>query len=86
MEVMEEVVNWTMVGNWLGVPDSNVRQIKQQSSSERDKSQSLGRYWVNTDPDASWVKLGRILYKRGEETAAAMVKQYLPKGMCFVDI
>ena len=86
MEVMGEVVNWTMVGNWLGVPDSKVRQIKQQSSSERDKSQSLGRYWVNTDPDASWVKLGGILYKRGEETATAMVKQYLPKGMCFVDI
>ena len=86
MEVMEEVVNWTMVGNWLGVPDSNVQQIKQQSSSERDKSHSLGRYWVNTDPDASWVKLSGILYKRGEETATAMVKQYLPKGMCFVDI
>ena len=81
-EVMGEVVNWEMVGIWLGVPHSKLQEIKQQSISKRDKSHSLGRYWVNTCPDASWVRLGRVLYKVGEERAAVMLKQYLPEGMC----
>jgi len=87
-EVMGKVEDWVRVArgdgiftSGLGFPDSKLLEIKQQSSSERDKSRSLGRYWVNTDPDASWVRLGRVLYKVGEETAAVMVKQYLPKGM-----
>ena len=50
--------------------------------SEREKSQSLGKYWVTTAPGASWERLGNALYREGEETAAAMVKQYLSKGMC----
>jgi len=88
MEVMGKVEDWVRVArgdgiftSGLGFPDSKLLEIKQQSSSERDKSRPLGRYWVNTDPDASWVRLGRVLYKVGEETAAVMVKQYLPKGM-----
>ena len=81
-EVMGEVGDWKAVENWLGVPDSKLQEIKQLSTSEREKSQSLGRYWVTNAPGASWERLGYALYIEGEETAAAMVKQYLPKGMC----
>ena len=81
-EVMGVVGDWKAVGNWLGVPDSKLQEIKQLSTSEREKSQSLGRYWVTNAPGASWERLGHALYKEGEETAAAMVKQYLPKGTC----
>ena len=81
-EVMGEVGDWERVGSWLGVPVSKRQEIKLLSTSEREKSQSLGRYWVTTAPGASWKRLGNALYEEGEETAAAMVKQYLPKGMC----
>ena len=82
MEVMGEVGDWERVGSELGVPDSKQQEINQLSTSEREKSQSLGRYWTTNAPGASWERLGNALYKEGEETAAAMVKQYLPKGMC----
>ena len=70
------------VGIWLGVPDSKREEIRQQSSTEREKSLALGDYWVNTAPDASWEKLASELYQCGEEKAAAVMKQYLQQGMC----
>ena len=83
-EVMREVGNWERVVGVFGlsIPYSKLQEIKQQSYTERDRSRLAGEYWVNTDPDASWLVLGRALYEEGEETALAMVKQYLPKGMC----
>ena len=81
-EVMAEVGNWVEVGSWLGVPVSKRQEIKQQSSTEREKSLALGDYWVNTDPEASWEKLARVLYQVGEERALAVTKQYLQQGMC----
>jgi len=82
-EVMGEVGDWEGVGYELRVPHSKLQEIKQLSTSDREKSQSLGRYWVNTALGTSWERLSNALYVEGEETAAAMVKQYLPKGMCF---
>ena len=66
-----------------GIPDSKLQEIKQLSASEREKSHSRGRYWVKSAPGASWEVLGIVLYECEEDTALAMVKQYLPKGMCF---
>ena len=66
----------------LGVPDSKREEISQQSSTEREKCLALGDYWVNTDPDASWERLARVLYQWGEQRAVAVVKQYLQQGMC----
>ena len=79
---MAEVGNWEGVGSWLGVPASKLQEISQQSSTEREKCLALGDYWVNTDPGASWEKLARKLYLRGEERALAVTKQYLQQGMC----
>ena len=81
-EVMAEVGNWEEVGIKLGVPHSKQQEISQQSSTEMEKSLALGDYWVNTAPDASWKKLARVLYRRGEERALAVMKQYLQQGMC----
>ena len=82
-EVMAEVGNWWIVGSLLGVPYSKLKKIKQQSSTEREKSLTLGDYWVNTAPHASWEKLGMELYQRKEERALAVTKQYLQQqGMC----
>jgi len=80
-EVMGEVGDWERVGYVLRVPHSKRQEIKQLSTSEREKSRSLGRYWVTTAPGASWEVLGRAFYMHREETTLVMVKQYLPKGM-----
>ena len=81
-EVMAEVGDWKNVGFELDVPESKWEEISQQSSTEREKSLTLGDYWVNTAPDASWEKLAWVLYQEGEEKAAAVMKQYFPQGMC----
>ena len=87
LEVMGNVQEWKEVGDWLGVPDSKLNEIKEQSSTEIEKSHEVARYWVNTHPHPSWEELGRVLYQRGEETAAMMVKQYLPpQGMGIPEI
>ena len=82
MEVMGKVQGWEEVGIALCVPSSKRDEIEEQSSTEIEKSHQIGRYWVNTHPDPSWEELGKVLYESGEETAAMMVKQYLPpQGM-----
>ena len=81
-EVMAEVGNWAEVGFSLGVSDSKQQEIKQQSSTEREKCLALGDYWVNIDPEASWERLSMVLYQWGEERALAVMKQYLQQGMC----
>ena len=72
---------WNVERN-LGVPYPKLQEIKQQSSTEREKRLALGDYWVNTDPDASWEKLAWVLYLKGEKRALAVTKQYLQQGMC----
>ena len=82
LEVMGKVQEWYWVGIELDVPVSKLDEIKEQSSTEIEKNHQVGRYWVNTHPDPTWEELGRVLYKTGEETAAMILKQYLPpQGM-----
>ena len=83
-EVMAEVGNWEAVGLSLGVPDSKLEEISQQSSTAREKSLALGDYWVKTDPAASWEKLAMVLYQCREERVLAVMKQYLQQqqGEC----
>ena len=81
-EVMAKVGNWVDLGGSLGVPLYKLIAIKQQSSTEREKRLALGRYWVNTAPDASWKGLAQMLYQGGEERALAVMKPYLQQGMC----
>ena len=80
-EVMAEVGDWESVGMVLGVPVSKRQEIRQQSSTVREKSLALGEYWVNTAPDATWERLAWALYHSGEERALAVMKQYLQQGM-----
>ena len=81
-EVMGEVGDREGVWRGLDVPDSKLAEIKQQSSTEGEKSRALSQYWVNCSPNAFWEELAGILYMRGEERAVAMAEQYLAKGMC----
>ena len=80
-EVMREVVGGRMLMcNLLDVPLSKL--LQQQSSTKEEKTHAGSLYYVNCVPHPSWSDLARALYMRGEERAAVMAKQYLPKGMC----
>ena len=79
LEVMGEVQNWWELGRNLSVPETKLQAIKTQLSTEK-KSISMGCYWVNNDPHASWEKLCSKLYMMKEERAVAKAIQYLPKG------
>ena len=81
-EVMAEVGNWMSVGMTLGVPVSKLKEIRQNSFTEREKSIALGDYWINTDNDASWDRLARVLYQCEVERALALMNQYLQQGIC----
>ena len=83
-EVMAEVGDLEEARDWLSVPPSKQQEIRLHSSTEREKCLALGDYWVNTVPGASWERLARVLYLRGEERALAVTKQYLQQqqGMC----
>ena len=81
-EVMREVGNREFVWDWLGVPESKRTELMLQSSTEMEKNHAMSQYYVNSSPDATWKKITESLYYSGEERAAEMAKQYLPKGMC----
>ena len=81
MEVIGKVADRKQFWRSLGVPLFKFQEMAMQSITEEKRSLSLVQYWLNTDPRASWKKLGRILYHRGEEGAAAVVKQNFPTGI-----
>jgi len=81
-EVMGEVEKRELVWDLLDVPGSKLTEIQQQSSTEEEKTHAVSQYYVNRDPHPSWDRLALSLYVSGEERAAVMAKQYLPKGMC----
>jgi len=82
LEVMREVENWELVWAMLGVPHSKQTELRQQPSTEEEEARALLQYWINSSPDTTWKRLTELLYWNGEERAAVMAKQYLPKGMC----
>ena len=83
MEVMEKVKKWELVVDGMGlmIPDCKLREIKQRPSTEREKILSVVEYWLNTYPSASWIGLAKTLYRKAEEKAVAMARNYLPIGV-----
>ena len=82
MEVMREVGDRKWVWGMLYVPESKQTELMLQSSTVEEETRSVSQYWINSSPDATWKELTSSLYYSGEERAAVMAKQYLPKGMC----
>ena len=82
MEMVGEVGDREWVWVWLDVPQFKQTKLMQQSSTDEEKTRAVSQYWINSSPDATWKGLTMALYDNGEERAAEMAKQYLPKGMC----
>lgn len=75
---MEEVEDLKSLGSKLLVLNPKLQTINEVKPTLAEK-RSLGTYWVKTSPYASWKTLAEALYANGEEKAAVMAKQYLPK-------
>ena len=80
-EVMREVGDRERLWRLFSVPLSKRTEFMQHSSTA-DNTRAVSQYWINSSPDATWKVLTWLLYFNGEERAAVMAKQYLPKGMC----
>ena len=76
--VFEEVGEWDRF-----IPSSKWQEIRRHYSSERERRHVAGTYWVQTAPAASWEWLARLLYRLGERSALAAMREYLPtsRGM-----
>ena len=83
MEVMEKVKNWELVVDDMGlmIPDCKLQEIKERPSTEREKIFAVIEYWFNTYPSVSWIGLTKTLYRKAEERAVAMARNYLQKGV-----
>ena len=73
---MDEVKNLWMVRLLLGVPEHMVDHL-----SEREKKHTVGNYYLQTHPRASWQHLTESLYRAKQFNAVEKAKQHLPKGM-----
>ena len=80
--VMKDVKDWRRVNShvYLNVPDPIIRRFADQYTTETEWSCAVGRWWVNTYPSPTWMKLALALYHKGEDRALEKVAQYLPKG------
>ena len=73
---MDEIKDLERVRSWLYVPAHVVDHL-----SERRKKHAVGKYYLKTDPIASWEDLTQRLYCAEEYSAVEKAKQHMPKGM-----
>ena len=73
---MDEIKDLGRVMGVLVVPEHMVYHL-----SEREKKHTMGNYYLQTHPDASWEHLTKMLYYAKEFIAVEKAKQHLPKGM-----
>ena len=62
MKVMKEVTLQSLA-NWLYIPRSKEKEIRQRFPDEVEQKKQLIYYWFNTDPLANWRRLIRVLDK-----------------------
>ena len=81
---LKKLNNWFMFGLGLGVPVSELRKIESASGSEhveQCKAETI-QYWLDNNPDASWMKIAQALELVDELVLAAEVKwMYLWEGI-----
>ena len=73
---MDEVKDLERVRLLLNVPEHMVDHF-----SEREKKHTVGNYYLQTHPDASWQHLTDRLYYAEQFNAVEKAKQHLTKGM-----
>ena len=80
--VMEKVTDGRAREVWGWLIDGIVlMDISSKCSTERELVNTCADIYVNCDPDSSWEKVARQLYREGETAAVEEVRSYLnPRG------
>lgn len=56
-------VNWSSLGDQLGLPDWEKRVIEQSSSDEQRRLMKVLDWWINSDSNVTWTRLAAALEK-----------------------
>ena len=64
---------------WDIVPGSQLEEIYQKYSTEKQRIHACADFYVNCRPDSSWTHLHQRLYKENEMTAAKKAKTFIPQ-------
>ena len=72
LRAVEEVENIDRLGLYLNVPMSKRQHINSQFSSRSQRKKQLIKYWIESDPIASWRGLIVALDDMGEKAADAI--------------
>ena len=65
---------------WLGIPESLLREIEKKYSTDSDKSHAYADYYVHIHHNASWEDLTTRLYWEKEFTAARESNSFISTG------
>ena len=64
------------LGYILGVPDTKLEEMMQQTSDEERRKRMI-KYFLHTHPNASWTWLGGKLMWQEQDAAAKAAKEYI---------
>ena len=56
---------WEEFSRYVNTPDSEVKRIRRQCSSNKDCKQAVIRYFISNHPAPSWTLVARALYEMG---------------------
>ena len=75
----DAVVDWNGLGIQLGVNPARLKKIGRENKTEDESRSDMIRIWMNSDPQASWVKLSEALEKVDHRVLANKIhSQVLP--------
>ena len=74
LRAVQEVEDTDHLGDWLRVPLSKQKEINSQFSSVPQRRKQMIKYWMETDPLASWRSVIVTLDGMGEKKAADAIR------------
>ena len=74
LRAVQEVEDTDGLGVWLCVPRSKQGEIYSQFSSVPQRKKQIIKYWMETDPLASWRSVIVVLDWMGEKKAADAIR------------
>ena len=77
---MKDVQQWEGVANWIGIPLSELSELKSQNPTTDQTKQAYWNYWLHHHPAPSWRILAGGLYVEVEHGALEMLLMNYLKG------
>ena len=80
---------WEWFSRYVNTPDSEVKRIRRQYSSDKDRKQAVIHYFISNHPAPSWTLVARALYEMGRHGESCLrsldrLQQLFPTGTVHV--